>query len=102
MGFEEGAAVVPRKDYSRSDSDNWRTLREEQQEEEEAAAAAAAAAAAGGAGGVAAAAPAAAASAGTTEPGSSWRTMGGRHDGTYTHSFTFLMYASGTHIYIRV
>ncbi|XP_076131454.1 GRB10-interacting GYF protein 1 isoform X1 [Alosa pseudoharengus] len=55
VGFEEGAAGA-RKDFSRSDSDNWRTLREE---EEDAAAAAAAAAA---------------------EPGGSWRTVGGRRD----------------------
>uniref|UniRef100_A0A452HB63 GYF domain-containing protein n=1 Tax=Gopherus agassizii TaxID=38772 RepID=A0A452HB63_9SAUR len=32
--FEEGAPP-PRKEYARSDSDNWRTLREEQEEEEE-------------------------------------------------------------------
>ncbi|XP_074927430.1 LOW QUALITY PROTEIN: GRB10-interacting GYF protein 1 [Chelonoidis abingdonii] len=32
--FEEGAAP-PRKEYARSDSNNWRTLREEQEEEEE-------------------------------------------------------------------
>uniref|UniRef100_A0A8C3FLF1 GRB10 interacting GYF protein 1 n=1 Tax=Chrysemys picta bellii TaxID=8478 RepID=A0A8C3FLF1_CHRPI len=32
--FEEGAPL-PRKDYARSDSNNWRTLREEQEEEEE-------------------------------------------------------------------
>lgn len=61
VGFEE-AGVVSRKDYSRSDSDNWRTLREEQEEEDAA------------------------------EPGGSWRTVGGRRDGTHTHTHkhTFL------------
>ncbi|XP_045068113.1 GRB10-interacting GYF protein 1 [Coregonus clupeaformis] len=38
VGFEEATGVpvpgVPRKDYTRSDSENWRTLREEQEEEE--------------------------------------------------------------------
>ncbi|KAJ8337750.1 hypothetical protein SKAU_G00367160 [Synaphobranchus kaupii] len=33
VGFEEAAPVV-RKDYTRSDSENWRTLREEHEEEE--------------------------------------------------------------------
>lgn len=33
VGFEEGAPGV-RKEFMRSDSDNWRTLREEQEEEE--------------------------------------------------------------------
>ncbi|XP_073770772.1 GRB10-interacting GYF protein 1 isoform X4 [Danio rerio] len=49
-GFEDSGAVG-RKDYARSDSDNWRTLREEQEEEEAAA-----------------------------EPGGSWRIAGGRRD----------------------
>ncbi|XP_038831617.1 GRB10-interacting GYF protein 1 [Salvelinus namaycush] len=39
VGFEEATGVpvpgVPRKDYTRSDSENWRSLREEQEEEEE-------------------------------------------------------------------
>ncbi|TRY99557.1 hypothetical protein DNTS_005752 [Danionella cerebrum] len=48
-GFEE-AAVVGRKDYARSDSDNWRTLREEQEEEDGA------------------------------DPGGSWRIAGSRRD----------------------
>ncbi|XP_041094356.1 GRB10-interacting GYF protein 1-like [Polyodon spathula] len=34
VGFEEGAATGVRKEYTRSDSENWRTLREEQEEEE--------------------------------------------------------------------
>lgn len=35
-GFEEtgGPAAPGRKEYTRADSDNWRTLREEQEEEE--------------------------------------------------------------------
>lgn len=51
-GFEDGGAGG-RKDYARSDSDNWRTLREEQEELEGA------------------------------EPGGSWRIAGGRRDGTH-------------------
>ncbi|XP_062869751.1 GRB10-interacting GYF protein 1 isoform X2 [Trichomycterus rosablanca] len=47
-GFEDGG--MGRKDYNRSDSDNWRTLREEEEEEE------------GG------------------EPGGSWRVAGARRD----------------------
>uniref|UniRef100_A0A8C7MTB1 GRB10 interacting GYF protein 1 n=1 Tax=Oncorhynchus kisutch TaxID=8019 RepID=A0A8C7MTB1_ONCKI len=39
VGFEEATGVpvpgVPRKDYTRSDSENWRSLREEQEEDEE-------------------------------------------------------------------
>uniref|UniRef100_A0A8C8EXX7 GYF domain-containing protein n=1 Tax=Oncorhynchus tshawytscha TaxID=74940 RepID=A0A8C8EXX7_ONCTS len=39
VGFEEVTGVpvpgVPRKDYTRSDSENWRSLREEQEEDEE-------------------------------------------------------------------
>uniref|UniRef100_A0A673W696 GRB10 interacting GYF protein 1 n=1 Tax=Salmo trutta TaxID=8032 RepID=A0A673W696_SALTR len=39
VGFEEATGVpvpgVQRKDYTRSDSENWRSLREEQEEEEE-------------------------------------------------------------------
>ncbi|KAI1902563.1 hypothetical protein AGOR_G00017170 [Albula goreensis] len=49
VGFEE-AGPGGRKDYTRSDSDNWRTLREEQEEEEGA------------------------------EPGGSWRLAGSRRD----------------------
>ncbi|XP_028839217.1 GRB10-interacting GYF protein 1 isoform X2 [Denticeps clupeoides] len=48
-GFEEGGAAG-RKDYARSDSDNWRTLREEQDEDD------------------------------SGEPGGSWRMVGGRRD----------------------
>lgn len=51
-GFEDSSAVG-RKDYARSDSDNWRTLREEQEEME------------------------------GVEPGGSWRIAGGRRDGTH-------------------
>ncbi|KAA0723081.1 GYF protein 1 PERQ amino acid-rich with [Triplophysa tibetana] len=49
-GFEE-SALVGRKEFMRSDSDNWRTLREEQQEEDD-----------------------------TGETGSSWRLTGSRRD----------------------
>ncbi|XP_051985509.1 GRB10-interacting GYF protein 1-like isoform X1 [Xyrauchen texanus] len=49
LGFEEGPPGV-RKEFMRSDSDNWRTLREEQEEED------------------------------TGEPGSSWRITGTRRD----------------------
>uniref|UniRef100_A0A8C1WRH0 GRB10 interacting GYF protein 1a n=1 Tax=Cyprinus carpio TaxID=7962 RepID=A0A8C1WRH0_CYPCA len=49
LGFEEGG-VVGRKEFMRSDSDNWRTLREEQEEED------------------------------TGEPGGSWRLTGARKD----------------------
>lgn len=49
-GFEEGGAVN-RKDYTRSDSDNWRTLREEAEEDD------------------------------GTEPGGSWRIAGCRREG---------------------
>uniref|UniRef100_A0A673KKV3 GRB10 interacting GYF protein 1b n=1 Tax=Sinocyclocheilus rhinocerous TaxID=307959 RepID=A0A673KKV3_9TELE len=49
-GFEEGGAGG-RKDYVRSDSDNWRTLREEQEDDDGA------------------------------EPGGSWRIAGGRQGG---------------------
>ncbi len=52
-GFEEGGAGG-RKDYTRSDSDNWRILREEQEEEDGA------------------------------EPGGSWRIAGGRGEGTFS------------------
>ncbi|CAL8326631.1 unnamed protein product [Lota lota] len=58
-GFEEVAAIPPgpgRKEHTRADSDNWRTLREEQAEEE---AGAGGVGVGGGGGGV--------------EPGSSWR-----------------------------
>ncbi|XP_067412149.1 GRB10-interacting GYF protein 1 isoform X3 [Emydura macquarii macquarii] len=58
--FEEGA-LPPRKDYARSDSNNWRTLREEHEEEEEGG---------GGAG------PAQAGVA----TGGSWRLSGGRRE----------------------
>lgn len=53
---------VPRKDYTRSDSENWRTLREEQEEEEGA------------------------------DPGGSWRLAGARRlDGSaHTHTHTIL------------
>lgn len=50
LGFEEGGAGA-RKEFMRSDSDNWRTLREEQEEED------------------------------TGEPGGSWRLTGARRDG---------------------
>lgn len=51
--FEESAGPggPGRKEYTRADSDNWRTLREEQEEEE------------------------------GVEPGSSWRLTGPRRDG---------------------
>ncbi|XP_030648500.1 GRB10-interacting GYF protein 1 isoform X2 [Chanos chanos] len=51
VGFEESGSVS-RKDYARSDSDNWRTLREEQEDDD------------GG------------------EPGGSWRIAGSRREGT--------------------
>lgn len=51
-GFEEGGAAG-RKDYARSDSDNWRTLREEQEDMEGA------------------------------EPGGCWRIAGARREGTH-------------------
>ncbi|XP_063042416.1 GRB10-interacting GYF protein 1 [Engraulis encrasicolus] len=52
VGFEE-ATVLPsgRKDYTRSDSDNWRTLREEQEEEEGGSSISGGGGGAGGAGG---------------------------------------------------
>ncbi|KAJ8246840.1 hypothetical protein GJAV_G00255970 [Gymnothorax javanicus] len=50
VGFEE-AGSAGRKDYTRSDSENWRTLREEHEEEE-----------------------------GAEPPGGSWRLPGGRRD----------------------
>lgn len=53
VGFEE-VASGGRKEFMRSDSDNWRTLREEHEQEE------------GG------------------DPGGSWRLAGSRRDGTYT------------------
>lgn len=61
--FEESAGPggPGRKEYTRADSDNWRTLREEQDEEE------------------------------GVEPGSSWRLTGPRRDGmikTSIHVFT--------------
>ncbi|XP_053500965.1 GRB10-interacting GYF protein 1 isoform X2 [Ictalurus furcatus] len=65
-GFEDGGAG--RKDFNRSDSENWRTLREEQDEEE------------GGGGG---------------DAGVSWRVAGTRRDGTHVDSpthFTMSMY----------
>ncbi|KAG7465303.1 hypothetical protein MATL_G00174930 [Megalops atlanticus] len=49
VGFEE-AGPAPRKDYTRSDSENWRTLREEHEEED------------------------------AGEPGGSWRLAGARRD----------------------
>uniref|UniRef100_A0A8C8VGM4 GRB10 interacting GYF protein 1 n=1 Tax=Pelusios castaneus TaxID=367368 RepID=A0A8C8VGM4_9SAUR len=58
--FEEGAPP-PRKDYARSDSNNWRTLREEQEEEEE-----------GGGGAVP--------TPSGTAAGGSWRLSGGRRE----------------------
>ncbi|KAM9111634.1 GRB10-interacting GYF protein 1 isoform 1-T3 [Pangshura tecta] len=58
--FEEGAPP-PRKEYARSDSNNWRTLREEQEEEEEG-------------GGGAGPTPAG------TAAGGSWRLSGSRRD----------------------
>ncbi|XP_062305508.1 GRB10-interacting GYF protein 1 isoform X1 [Osmerus eperlanus] len=54
VGFEEAGPAAARKEYTRSDSDNWRILREEQEEEEEAAAA--------------------------NDPGGSWRLAGVRRD----------------------
>lgn len=59
-GFEEGGAGG-RKDYVRSDSDNWRTLREEQEDDDGA------------------------------EPGGSWRIAGGRRDGTFTCCCFFII-----------
>uniref|UniRef100_A0AAY4BKW3 GYF domain-containing protein n=1 Tax=Denticeps clupeoides TaxID=299321 RepID=A0AAY4BKW3_9TELE len=50
VGFEE-AGGGPRKEYTRSDSENWRTLREEHEEEDR------------------------------TEPGGGWRLAGSRRDG---------------------
>lgn len=58
LGFEEGG-VVGRKEFMRSDSDNWRTLREEQEEED------------------------------TGEPGGSWRLTGARKDGNTEHIYTW-------------
>lgn len=52
-GLEE-SGLVGRKEFMRSDSDNWRTLREEQEEDD------------------------------TGETGSSWRLTGSRRDGTHT------------------
>ncbi|KAK7125885.1 hypothetical protein R3I93_021303 [Phoxinus phoxinus] len=63
-GFEEGGAVS-RKDYTRSDSDNWRTLREEAEEED------------------------------GTEPGGSWRITGGRREDGGPRSAGWRDYASG-------
>ena len=51
-------AVPGRKDFTRSDSDNWRTLREEQEDEEGA------------------------------DPGGSWRLAVSRRDGTHTDFVT--------------
>lgn len=56
VGFEDVGSGV-RKEFMRSDSDNWRTLREEQEQEE------------GG------------------EAGGSWRLVGLRRDGTRTHAW---------------
>lgn len=53
LAFEE-SAPVGRKEFMRSDSDNWRTLREEQEEDD------------------------------TGEPGGSWRLTGSRRDGIHT------------------
>ena len=58
VSFEEAGPAAARKEYTRSDSDNWRILREEQEEEEAAAAA--------------------------NDPGGSWRLAGVRRDGTHT------------------
>lgn len=58
-GFEDGG--TGRKDYNRSDSENWRTLREEQDEEE-----------------------------GGGDAGGSWRVAGTRRDGTSTQ-YTFII-----------
>ncbi|KAK7120440.1 hypothetical protein R3I94_020438 [Phoxinus phoxinus] len=63
-GFEEGGAVS-RKDYTRSDSDNWRTLREEAEEED------------------------------GTEPGGSWRITGGRREDGGPRSAGWRDHASG-------
>jgi len=57
-GFEEGGAGG-RKEYTRSDSDNWRTLREEQEDDDGA------------------------------EPGGSWRIAGSRREGTFLCFFPF-------------
>lgn len=54
LTFEESGSGG-RKEFMRSDSDNWRTLREEQEEDD------------------------------TGEPGGSWRLTGSRRDGTHSH-----------------
>ncbi|XP_077098932.1 GRB10-interacting GYF protein 1 isoform X3 [Siphateles boraxobius] len=63
-GFEEGGAVS-RKDYTRSDSDNWRTLREEAEEDD------------------------------GTEPGGSWRIAGCRREDGGPRSAGWRDHASG-------
>ncbi|CAM4730172.1 unnamed protein product [Leuciscus chuanchicus] len=63
-GFEEGGAVN-RKDYTRSDSDNWRTLREEAEEDD------------------------------GTEPGGSWRIAGCRREDGGPRSAGWRDHASG-------
>lgn len=65
-GFEDGG--TGRKDYNRSDSENWRTLREEQDEEE---------------GGV------------VGDGGGSWRVAGTRRDGTHAHAHTRSLHNRG-------
>lgn len=57
VGFEE-VGCVGRKEFMRSDSDNWRTLREEHEQEE------------GG------------------EAGGSWRLAGSRRDGMFMYTHT--------------
>lgn len=55
VGFEEASPSI-RKEFMRSDSDNWRTLREEHEQEE------------------------------AGDPGGSWRLAGSRRDGTCAHT----------------
>lgn len=66
LGFEE---VCPggRKEFMRSDSDNWRTLREEQEEEE------------------------------AGETGGSWRLIGSRREGNTIHITYLHLALKGTH-----
>ena len=92
-GFEEAAAAPPgpgRKEYTRADSDNWRTLREEQAEEE-----------GGGAGGVAVSGGGG--GGGGVEPGSSWRMGVCRRDGTRcAHTFTHTCLRTHLHAHFIV
>ncbi|XP_059932520.1 GRB10-interacting GYF protein 1 isoform X3 [Gadus macrocephalus] len=77
-GFEEVAAVAPgpgRKEHTRADSDNWRTLREEQAEEEGGGGGSGVGGVAVGGGG--------GGGGGGVEPGSNWRMGVCRRDGTF-------------------